>query len=148
MVSIRVNKQGKRIPSDFDWIMAQETMDQLMGKQENLHVNLTIQEVKSYHFGSRGALRALMLSKGYRTREKGGNLELMRNGRVQASVALKEIDQWIHSNLLAEKITDFQEQSPKFQFALRLLKEFLSKDSKSNHFGNAPSCRVIERSDV
>jgi hypothetical protein len=138
MVSVRVNRQGKRIFSFRDYRRAQEKLSELLGIDQKERVNQAIGEALGYQIRSRSEFRALMLYKGYLSRENSNEmLELIRNGRVQAMISIKAIDEKIDSNKKMNAIDHLLLQYPEQAQKLKAHTRWAGAKSKTKRvFGS------------
>jgi len=97
LVSCRVNREGKKIPSGFERIRAVAALNALQGIDPELVGKKDISSALAYQFSTLAQFKLLLESSGYNLREAEGKLELFRYGRVLGKVDLN----LIHSRFMA-----------------------------------------------
>lgn len=96
MVSTRVDKSGKRIASSFEYLRGMDSLHKLLGVDTKQLAAEAIEEAMTYRFASKGQFRMILEQQGYILRETSAELlELIRFGRKQAELELREIDRRI-----------------------------------------------------
>lgn len=95
LVSCRIDREGKKIPSGFERIRAVAALNALQGIDAELVCKKDIDLALAYRFSTLAQFKLLLEKKGYGLSEVDGKLELFRFGKVLGNVDLN----LIHSRL-------------------------------------------------
>jgi len=92
LVSCRIDREGKKISSGFEWIRAVAALNALQGNDAELVCKKDIDSGLAYRFSTLAHFKLLLEKKGYGHRELDGKLELFRYGKVLGNVAVNLIN--------------------------------------------------------
>lgn len=93
IVSCRVNRDGKKIPSDFERVRSRQALDRIMGEDTAHKAMRDAGKALGYRFSTVAQLRLLLENMGYRPKEMPDGLGMYRSGALQYMVKQPRIDQ-------------------------------------------------------
>jgi hypothetical protein len=97
IVSSRIDKEGKKISDSFEKLRAQEAINEIMRMNPKHEVAKAVETLKEFSFSTKAQGLMILESLGFKLREKGEQLDLIKYGSVQGQIPLSEINQLIKS---------------------------------------------------
>jgi hypothetical protein len=97
IISARVDRSGNRIASEFEGKRAVDAINRIMGKDISYSAKLDAEKLFAFQFSTPAQAKLLLKQMGWRTSEKNDQINLIKNGKVQHSIDLKQIKNHISS---------------------------------------------------
>lgn len=97
IVSSRIDGQGKKINDSFERIRAQEAINEIMRLNPKQEASTAAEKLKEFSFSTKAQGLMILENLGYKTREKGDQLELIKYGSVQGSIPISVLNEKIQS---------------------------------------------------
>lgn len=91
VVTTRVTPDGHKIDHNNERIRSQETINRILGEDEELRANVLLGDAMEYRFSSLYQFRAIMETSGYECYTNDDEMHFKRGGKVVASVPIAEI---------------------------------------------------------
>ena len=92
MVSSRINSEGKKISDSFEKLRAQEAINEIMRMNPKHEAGKAVDKLKEFHFSTKAQGLMLLENLGFKYRERGELLDLIKYGSVQGQIPLSEIN--------------------------------------------------------
>lgn len=93
IVTTRIDAAGKKISSGFERIRAVNTLNRLMGLDEDRSAKQDLSDALTYSFSTVAQFKLLLEAKGYVVRERDDLLELIRFGKVADLITKNDVEQ-------------------------------------------------------
>lgn len=103
IVSVRVDTEGKKIDHNFEYLRSRQALNEILGVSVENKAEKDIEKFSDYNFSTKNQFKLLFESCGWRVKEKDNNIQLIKDGRVQKSISLDEVDKMIAMNKEKEK---------------------------------------------
>ena len=97
IVSSRIDKEGKKISDSFEKLRAQEAINEIMRLNPRHEAGKAVDKLKGFQFSTKAQGMMFLENLGFKLREKGEQLDLIKYGSVQGKIPLSEIEQKIKS---------------------------------------------------
>jgi hypothetical protein len=97
IVSARVDRNGKKINSDFENIRALQNLDKVLGIDEKHGARQEIEKASAYNFSTKAQFMMILESRGYVLKETGDKLEVIKFGVRQAEIELLKVGERINN---------------------------------------------------
>jgi hypothetical protein len=97
IVSSRIDKRGKKISDSFEKLRAQEAINEIMRMNPKHEASKALETLKEYHFSTKAQGLLILEKLGFKFREQGEKLELIKYGSVQGQIPLSVMSQKIQS---------------------------------------------------
>lgn len=91
VVSVRIDREGKKIPSGFEHNRAVQSINKVMGLDEKYRAKQDIAAALAYRFSTKAQFLMILESQGYAVREKAGRLEVIKFGKKQAELPVAQV---------------------------------------------------------
>lgn len=95
LVSTRVDKNGKKVDSNFEKIRAIATINKIIGLDENVNVLKDIRKCLAYNFNTKAQFSLLLEKKGYSVSSVDRKINVMKFGRVLTCISQEELEKEI-----------------------------------------------------
>jgi hypothetical protein len=92
LVSTRISRDGKKINDSYEWKRAYEVLNRIMGITEASDVKKHVNQALEYQFATRAQFMMLLEAKGYTLKLKEEAYQVIKYGKVQATVPLADVD--------------------------------------------------------
>ncbi len=92
IVTSRVAPDGKKIQHSHERRCSQEVIDRILGNDRKKKTEDDINLAKQYTFSSFAQFKSIMVSMGYETYQKDGNVFIKHGGKVQKEISFSEIE--------------------------------------------------------
>lgn len=92
IVSTRVTKQGKKINDSFEQIRGHEQMNIILGLDEKHNAAVDAEKALTYRFSTKAQFQMILESMGYAHKEEEGKLILIKFGKRQGQIDLKQVE--------------------------------------------------------
>lgn len=92
LVSTRIDKNGKKIDSNYERIRAMKAINKIIGLDENVKVDADIKKCLAFKFKSNVQFSLLLEKKGYNVSIADKQITVMKFGRVLTSFPQEELD--------------------------------------------------------
>lgn len=92
IVTSRVAPDGKKIQHSHECRRSQEVIDRILGNDRKKKTEDDINLAKQYTFSSFAQFKSIMVSMGYETYQKDGNVFIKHGGKVQKEISFSEIE--------------------------------------------------------
>lgn len=106
IVSSRIDKDGKKISDSFEKLRAQEAINEIMRMNPKHEADKAVDTLREFRFSTKAQGLLILENLGFKVREKGEQLELIKYGSVQGQIHLAEISQKIHSYELDKSLVN------------------------------------------
>ncbi len=97
IVSSRIDKEGKKISDSFEKLRAQEAINEIMRMNPKHEAGKAIDTLREFSFSTRAQGFLILENLGFKLREKGEQLDLIKYGSVQGQIPISEFNQKIQS---------------------------------------------------
>lgn len=97
IVSSRIDKEGKKISDSFEKLRAQEAINEIMRLNPKHEAGKAAETLKEFSFSTKAQGFLILENLGFKVREKGEQLELIKYGSFQGQIPLSEFNQKIQS---------------------------------------------------
>lgn len=114
LVSTRIGRNGKKVKDSYERKKAYEVLNSIMGVGQTQGVQKEISQALIYQFATRAQFMMLLEIRGYSLKLKNETYQVIKYGKVQATVPLTDVDQ---------KITGYQQDKER----LRQLRAIIQK---------------------
>lgn len=91
VVSVRIDRDGKKIPSGFEHNRAVQSINKVMGLNEKYSAEQDIAKALDYSFSTKAQFLMILEAQGYVVREKAGQLEVIKFGKKQAELPIVQV---------------------------------------------------------
>jgi hypothetical protein len=98
IVSVRVDKKGKKINDSMERVRSNRIINEIMGIDLKEKAEQTFKNVSGYNFSSVQQFKLLLEKAGWGVREQDGNVYLSKGAAIQKIIEKNEIDQLIAKN--------------------------------------------------
>jgi hypothetical protein len=100
IVSSRIDKEGKKINDSFEKLRAQEAINEIMRLNPKHEAVKAADSLMEFSFSTKAQGFMILENLGFKVREKGEQIELIKYGSVQCSIPMSEIHRKIQSHEL------------------------------------------------
>jgi hypothetical protein len=97
IVSSRIDMEGKKISDSFEKLKAQEAINEIMRLNPKQEARKAADMLKEFSFSTKAQGLMILENLGFKVREKGEQVELIKYGSVQGQIASTEFHQKIQS---------------------------------------------------
>ncbi|MEB2774570.1 relaxase/mobilization nuclease domain-containing protein [Algoriphagus sp. D3-2-R+10] len=97
IVSSRIDKEGKKISDSFEKLRAQEAINEIMRLNPKHEASKAVDTLKEFSFSTKAQGMMILENLGFKLREKGEQLDLIKYGSVQGQILISEIEKKIQS---------------------------------------------------
>ncbi|MBC6367605.1 relaxase/mobilization nuclease domain-containing protein [Algoriphagus sp. AK58] len=97
IVSSRINREGKKINDSFEKLRAQEVINEIMRLNPKREAVKAADSLKEFRFSTKAQGFLILENLGFKVREKGEQIELIKYGSVQGQIPVSEFNQKIQS---------------------------------------------------
>lgn len=97
IISSRIDKEGKKISDSFEKLRAQEAINEIMRMNPKHEADKAADTLREFRFSTQAQGLMILESLGYKVREKGDHLDLIKYGSVQGQFSLSEINRKIQT---------------------------------------------------
>ncbi|MFS2185622.1 relaxase/mobilization nuclease domain-containing protein [Mucilaginibacter sp. Mucisp84] len=91
VVSTRINKEGKQINRDFEYIRSVQQLNRVMGLDEKHSVTVDIEKALAYRFATIAQFKMILENQGYTLKEESGQLQVIKFGTKLADLSIEEL---------------------------------------------------------
>ena len=91
IVASRVDREGRKVNDSFEKKRSVEVLAKILEVDISLIADQTLRELLSYEFSTLAQFKMLLELEGYRHREKGGKLEIIKYGQTQHHLDLEKL---------------------------------------------------------
>ncbi|WP_169306870.1 relaxase/mobilization nuclease domain-containing protein [Pedobacter polaris] len=92
IVSTRVDKEGKKISSEFEKIKAVQNINKVMGIDEGINASQDVEKALTYQFSTKAQFMMILESRGYVLKQNERNIEVIKFGKKQLDINLVSIN--------------------------------------------------------
>ncbi|WP_457272289.1 relaxase/mobilization nuclease domain-containing protein [Pedobacter sp. UYEF25] len=92
IVSTRVNKEGKKISSEFEKIRAVQNINKVMGIDEHVKVSADVEKALKYKFSTKAQFMMLLERNGYTLKQTNKSIEVIKFGKKLLDINLETIN--------------------------------------------------------
>jgi hypothetical protein len=97
IVSSRIDRQGKKISDSFEKLRAQEAINEIMRLNPKYEAVKSADSLMEFSFSTKAQGFLILENLGFKVREKGEQIELIKYGSVQGQIPVSEFNQKIQS---------------------------------------------------
>nr|HAD50347.1 relaxase [Algoriphagus sp.] len=97
IVSSRIDREGKKISDSFEKLRAQEASNEIMRLNPKHEAVKAADSLKEFRFSTKAQGFLFLENLGFKVREKGQQIELIKYGSVQGQIPVSEFNQKIQS---------------------------------------------------
>lgn len=91
IISTRIDKQGKKISSGFEWVRGHSNMNKILGIDEKHSAKVDIEKALTYSFSTKAQYMMILENQGYVVKENGESLDVIKFGIKQDDVLLSQV---------------------------------------------------------
>ncbi|WP_051315071.1 relaxase/mobilization nuclease domain-containing protein [Algoriphagus terrigena] len=97
IVSSRIDKEGKKINDSFEKLRAQEAINEIMRLNPKHEAVKAADRLMEFSFSTKAQGFMILENLGFKVREKGEQIELIKYGSIQGQIPISEFNQKIQS---------------------------------------------------
>lgn len=92
IISSRIDENGKKINSDFEYYRAKKTIDLIMEQDYNVSKENNLKELFDYKFSNVNQLKVLLVKSGFTLSDENSILKIYKNGDLQKEIEHSKIE--------------------------------------------------------
>lgn len=103
IVSVRVDESGKKISDSFERLKSQKALNEILGLDFSEKASKELKKFSAYNFTTMAQFKLLFEQAGWNVTEKDGQVNIIKGGETQKTVAVDKVNEMIAKNKAAEK---------------------------------------------
>ncbi len=98
IVSVRIDREGKKISDSFERVRSQKALNEILGLDYSQQAERDFKKLAAYNFTTMAQFRLLFERAGWTVTEKNGQINLIKGGETQKTVSVNKVNEMILQN--------------------------------------------------
>lgn len=98
IVSVRIDREGKKISDSFERVRSQKALNEILGLDYSQQAERDFKKLATYNFTTMAQFRLLFERAGWTVTEKNGQINLIKGGETQKTVSVNKVNEMILQN--------------------------------------------------